>query len=76
MSMSANAAAPARQVVCPQCGGPALFSTENPYRPFCGERCRSIDLGAWASEAFRVPESVLSDDNDATSARAPRDTVA
>jgi len=27
----------------------------NPYRPFCSERCKLIDLGAWASEAYRVP---------------------
>ncbi|MDR2113454.1 MAG: DNA gyrase inhibitor YacG, partial [Candidatus Accumulibacter sp.] len=28
---------------------------ENKYRPFCSERCKLIDLGAWASEAYRVP---------------------
>lgn len=25
------------------------------YRPFCSERCKLIDLGAWASESYRVP---------------------
>ena len=25
------------------------------WRPFCSERCRTIDLGAWAAEAYRVP---------------------
>jgi endogenous inhibitor of DNA gyrase (YacG/DUF329 family) len=43
------------KVRCPQCGGEALWSTGNRYRPFCSERCRLIDLGAWASEAYRVP---------------------
>jgi endogenous inhibitor of DNA gyrase (YacG/DUF329 family) len=44
-----------RKVHCPQCGGEALWSPENKYRPFCSERCKLIDLGAWASEAYRIP---------------------
>ena len=28
---------------------------DNKWRPFCSERCRIIDLGAWASESYRVP---------------------
>jgi endogenous inhibitor of DNA gyrase (YacG/DUF329 family) len=40
---------------CPTCGKPAEFAASNPWRPFCCERCRSIDLGAWASEAYSVP---------------------
>ncbi|MGA0609543.1 DNA gyrase inhibitor YacG [Caldimonas sp. KR1-144] len=43
-----------RQVPCPACGQPALFAPENPFRPFCSERCRQHDLGAWASENYRV----------------------
>ncbi|MFB0935029.1 MAG: DNA gyrase inhibitor YacG [Propionivibrio sp.] len=43
------------KVRCPQCGGESLWSAENKYRPFCSERCKLIDLGAWASEAYRVP---------------------
>jgi uncharacterized protein len=46
---------PVRTVVCPQCGAAAQWSTRNPYRPFCSERCKLIDLGAWASESYRVP---------------------
>jgi uncharacterized protein len=30
---------------------------ESQYRPFCSARCRQIDLGAWASEAYSVPAS-------------------
>jgi uncharacterized protein len=48
---------PARTVTCPACGGPSLYAPANPYRPFCGERCKQHDLGAWASESFRVPTS-------------------
>jgi endogenous inhibitor of DNA gyrase (YacG/DUF329 family) len=46
---------PPRQVRCPQCGGESVWSTDNPFRPFCSERCKLIDLGAWASESYRVP---------------------
>ena len=40
---------------CPQCGKPSHW-TDNPSRPFCSERCKLIDLGAWANEEYRVPE--------------------
>jgi endogenous inhibitor of DNA gyrase (YacG/DUF329 family) len=43
-----------RRVPCPTCRQPALFSLTNPYRPFCSERCSGVDLGAWASEDYRV----------------------
>ncbi|KKW67131.1 hypothetical protein AAV94_12470 [Lampropedia cohaerens] len=43
------------QVPCPQCGKPSVFAPTNRWRPFCSERCRMIDLGAWASESFRIP---------------------
>ncbi|MBK9134888.1 MAG: DNA gyrase inhibitor YacG [Betaproteobacteria bacterium] len=51
--MSDNAAP--RLVRCPTCGTPSPFSPANRWRPFCSERCRSVDLGAWAAERFRVP---------------------
>jgi hypothetical protein len=44
-----------KQVPCPRCGQPAPFAPENPWRPFCSERCKMIDLGEWASESYRVP---------------------
>jgi endogenous inhibitor of DNA gyrase (YacG/DUF329 family) len=28
---------------------------DNPFRPFCSERCRLIDLGKWASQEYRIP---------------------
>lgn len=28
---------------------------ENPFRPFCSERCKLIDLGAWADGQYRIP---------------------
>ena len=45
---------PPRTVRCPACGGPSLYAPENPFRPFCSQRCKLHDLGAWASERFRV----------------------
>ncbi len=44
-----------RTVRCPNCGGPSLYSPDNAHRPFCSERCKNLDFGAWASEAYRVP---------------------
>ena len=44
-----------RTVPCPQCGRLAAFTPENRYRPFCSERCKTIDLGAWATESYRIP---------------------
>lgn len=46
---------PARTVVCPTCKGRSRYAPDNPCRPFCSLRCREIDLGAWASEGFRLP---------------------
>jgi uncharacterized protein len=45
-----------RQVRCPACGGKSLYAPSNAYRPFCGERCKNLDFGAWASERFAVPQ--------------------
>lgn len=47
-------------VTCPQCKQPSLFSSENPFRPFCCERCRLIDLGKWANEDYRVASETVS----------------
>lgn len=44
-----------KKVACPRCGEPALFSPENPWRPFCSERCKMIDLGAWFAEKHVIP---------------------
>ncbi|MBS1191044.1 MAG: yacG [Rhodocyclaceae bacterium] len=45
----------ARKIRCPQCGTETVWSPDNPWRPFCSERCKLVDLGAWASESYRVP---------------------
>jgi len=43
-----------RLVRCPACGGDSIYAASNPFRPFCCERCKSVDFGAWASESYRV----------------------
>lgn len=44
-----------RLVRCPQCSGMSEYSPTNPWRPFCSERCKLIDLGQWATDAYRIP---------------------
>jgi len=58
----AKALQPAREVICPKCKGPAIYAASNPYRPFCSERCKNIDLGAWANEDFRMPDNAAPED--------------
>jgi endogenous inhibitor of DNA gyrase (YacG/DUF329 family) len=51
-----------RIVKCPACGGKSVYGPTNPYRPFCSERCKNVDLGAWANEEFRMPTETSPDD--------------
>ena len=44
-----------KTVKCPTCAKPVVWSPESPWRPFCSERCKLIDLGEWASEGHRIP---------------------
>lgn len=46
-----------RIVSCPTCGKPVPWVSASTFRPFCSERCRAIDLGAWAAEEYRLPEN-------------------
>ncbi len=39
---------------CPICHRPTTYEG-NPYRPFCSERCKLIDFGAWANGEYAVP---------------------
>ena len=54
------------RVACPTCGKSVEWTTRNAWRPFCSERCKTIDLGAWASEKYRVP--VIEDKDEPESA--------
>ncbi|MEX3954402.1 DNA gyrase inhibitor YacG [Trinickia sp. EG282A] len=52
-------------VKCPTCGREVRWVPENRFRPFCSERCKQIDLGAWAAERYRIGGA---DDDEAPSA--------
>ena len=39
---------------CPTCAAQVDLEEENPYKPFCSERCKLIDLGEWASEGYSI----------------------
>lgn len=45
----------AKEVQCPTCGKGVPWSRDNRWRPFCSERCRLIDLGAWFGGDYRLP---------------------
>lgn len=41
-------------VACPTCKKEQPWSSDNQFRPFCSERCKMIDLGAWAAEDYQI----------------------
>ncbi|NNE97631.1 MAG: DNA gyrase inhibitor YacG [Pyrinomonadaceae bacterium] len=51
-------------VKCPYCKKETEF-TGNAFRPFCSERCKLIDFGAWADGDYALPAetSSLSDED-------------
>jgi hypothetical protein len=40
---------------CPTCQKPVDWSAAPPWRPFCSERCKLLDLGAWLTEKHAIP---------------------
>ena len=48
---------------CPQCKKESTWSEANAFRPFCSERCRLIDLGAWATGRNKIKGSKLMDED-------------
>ncbi len=49
------ASSPIATVKCPACKKPVPWQPDQPYKPFCSERCRLIDLGEWIMEEKRIP---------------------
>jgi endogenous inhibitor of DNA gyrase (YacG/DUF329 family) len=53
---------------CPTCNRQVEWQN-NPFRPFCSERCKLVDLDKWVSDEYRVPgravpgEPIDDDDN-------------
>jgi endogenous inhibitor of DNA gyrase (YacG/DUF329 family) len=54
------------QVKCPHCGKKVVWDTANKWRPFCSERCKLVDLGAWIAEEHAIPGEPVQGDPDAT----------
>ncbi|MCG8434761.1 MAG: DNA gyrase inhibitor YacG [Gammaproteobacteria bacterium] len=55
-------------VSCPNCKTPVQWEERSPWRPFCSERCKLIDLGAWFEERHSIPgEAEMLDDPTNTS---------
>ncbi len=50
-------------IPCPVCRKKTEWEG-NPFRPFCSERCRLKDLGAWAGEEYRIPGEKVGEDEE------------
>lgn len=53
------------KVACPNCQKEIIWDNDNPFRPFCSERCKLIDFGAWVNERHVIagePQEIS--DND------------
>jgi endogenous inhibitor of DNA gyrase (YacG/DUF329 family) len=55
---------PKIKINCPNCGKKDTYHLDNPYRPFCSDRCKLIDLGEWASESRRIAGEEINPDTD------------
>jgi len=53
---------PPLTVKCPICRRSVAWTAGYPFKPFCSERCKLIDLGAWAAEENRISEELHDDD--------------
>jgi uncharacterized protein len=55
-------------MLCPICKKPVNNiddpTAPNPSFPFCGERCKLIDLGRWLGERYRIPIKPADDAED------------
>ncbi len=45
------------KIKCPHCGNVTTWE-DNKYRPYCSERCKLYDLGAWADEKFKIDDKL------------------
>jgi endogenous inhibitor of DNA gyrase (YacG/DUF329 family) len=53
-----------RIVTCPACKGDSVYGPDNAFRPFCSERCKNVDFGAWASESYRLRAKPAAGESD------------
>jgi endogenous inhibitor of DNA gyrase (YacG/DUF329 family) len=48
---------------CPTCSQQVEWQN-NPFRPFCSERCKLVDFDKWISEEYRVPGKPASPEDE------------
>ncbi len=48
---------------CPRCGKES-DNAKNPFRPFCSERCKLVDLGNWISGMYRISREIPVEDDE------------
>jgi len=53
---------------CPTCKKEIPYRTDNPFRPFCSERCKLVDLGTWFEEGFSIPGEHAAENIDSENA--------
>lgn len=59
---------------CPTCQAAIDASADTRWWPFCSQRCKQVDLGAWLSESYRIPAVEQDDDEDPPPGEGPRET--
>jgi endogenous inhibitor of DNA gyrase (YacG/DUF329 family) len=67
------------QVKCPTCGRVMVWDASSAFRPFCSERCKLIDLGAWLTERHAIAgepagTAQAAEEGESGSEAEPRDT--
>ncbi len=50
------------KILCPTCAAETEIPDDAPFRPFCSQRCKMADLGAWLDEAYRISRPLRADD--------------
>jgi uncharacterized protein len=50
-------------VKCPTCRRDVEWVPASQFRPFCSDRCRLIDLGAWFTEQRKIPDEGIAQDH-------------
>ncbi|ADY73643.1 UPF0243 zinc-binding protein yacG [Desulfurobacterium thermolithotrophum DSM 11699] len=57
-----------KQIKCPNCGKETTWK-DNPYRPFCSEKCKLADLSKWLNEEYTLfsEEPVVEEEADSRS---------
>jgi endogenous inhibitor of DNA gyrase (YacG/DUF329 family) len=59
-----------RPSVCPICRKELpVLDADAAYRPFCSQRCKSIDLGSWLEGKYRISRPVEEEDLDSGPSR-------